>query len=72
MAGIWVPALHLIVRGTARLPLPFLVVLVIGAVATLAALKVAYQLRAWVDPSFDANLSAHRSFQRASLRHRKG
>jgi hypothetical protein len=72
MAGVWVPALLLIVQGTGRLRLPFLVVLVIGAVACLAALKVACQLRAWVDPSFDADLSAHRVFPLASLRNSKG
>jgi hypothetical protein len=72
MAAVWVPALLLIMRGTPRLPLPFVAVLVIAALAILAVLKVAYQLRARVDPSFDPSLSAHRSFQRGWLLQRKG
>jgi hypothetical protein len=62
MATVWLPLGFLIFWGVPRLPLPFLVDLAVGLVAMSAALKLAYEVRARVDPSFDPAFGAHRSF----------
>jgi hypothetical protein len=71
MAAVFAPLEFLIIRGAPWLPLPFLVDLAVGGAAVLAALKLAYEIRARVDPSFDPAFGAHRSvFDRWPLRPR--
>ena len=57
------PSLLLIVWGAGRLPLPFVLVLPIGGAAILAALKLAFLIRARIDPSFDPKFGAQRPFE---------
>jgi hypothetical protein len=69
-AAVYLPLLLLMLWGAPRLPLPFFVVLVVGVAGILGALKLAYELRARVDPSFDPSFGAYRPFDRWPLRPR--
>jgi hypothetical protein len=64
MAAVWLPALLAIDRLVRLVPLPAIASVLFGAVAAIAALCVAYQLRALVDPSFDPDVVARRRFRR--------
>jgi hypothetical protein len=71
MAAVFAPLEYLIIWEIPWLLLPDLVGPVVGGVAVLAALKLAYLIRARVDPSFDPSFGAHRSvFDRWPLRPR--
>jgi hypothetical protein len=61
MVAIFAPLEYLIICRAPWLPLPFFVGPAVGGAAVLAALKLAYLIRARVDPSFDPSFGAHRS-----------
>jgi hypothetical protein len=61
--AVWVPSLWLILWGLPRLPLPFVLVMIVCCVAILAALKLTFLIRARIDPSFDPTFGAPRQFE---------
>jgi Na+/glutamate symporter len=62
MSAVLVPSLMALFWALPQLPVPFTVVLVLNAAAILVVVRLAYEIRAWIDPSFDPSFAAQRLF----------